>query len=486
MQRYFLLGCILFAGLIYFEAQGQDQNFDFKSVESKSLSFFNNSQWNELINFGNEAINAGHDYYYLRLRIGIAYFKQNNFLMAIYHLEKALNLNQSDTIGREYLYFAYQYTNRSLEAHTLSKNFNKTLAEKTNLSKSKVIFQAMINGGAIVSNNVTKNKDNYSINQWDTTYASQILNNDKFLLRAQLGLNLSHRMRASVTYTNLTTARLQQIRAPELIISGHFTQVYPPAVYQGNIYDYQMERYSFESTMNQQSVYTTLIYNLGNGLSVSPAAHLLFIHYNYLQTDKNEIAYLEQPWHTENSYKTIYQITETDTTFRNYILSLSGYKSLRIFKLGLGGSYSNINNRNQYQGTFSFTWFPAGNLNFYASSRFTSQYDQTVNEYRFLIYQLLGFKITQKLWAEAFITVGEMLNFNENNGEVVFNSGDLLKFRTGLNFILPISQQTDITLSYHFSAHETYLINESNSGGTYLQPLSYENQLILGGISWKF
>ena len=49
------------------------------TVEQKSYQLYIDKNWTELIQFVGKAIDKGYDYYYLRLRIGIAYYERKNY-----------------------------------------------------------------------------------------------------------------------------------------------------------------------------------------------------------------------------------------------------------------------------------------------------------------------------------------------------------------------------------------------------------------------
>lgn len=52
------------------------------TVNQKTFQLFTDKNWTELIKFGNQAINKGYDYYYLQLRVGIAYYEKKNYALA--------------------------------------------------------------------------------------------------------------------------------------------------------------------------------------------------------------------------------------------------------------------------------------------------------------------------------------------------------------------------------------------------------------------
>ena len=44
------------------------------AVEQKSYQLYLDKNWSELIKYGNMAVDKGYDYFYLQMRIGIAFY----------------------------------------------------------------------------------------------------------------------------------------------------------------------------------------------------------------------------------------------------------------------------------------------------------------------------------------------------------------------------------------------------------------------------
>jgi hypothetical protein len=480
-----IMGCV-FIVFLSLTGTSQQKPLDFKTVENESLILYNENQWASLITFGQKALESGHDYYYLRLRLGIAYFNQTNYLQAIHHFEKALAMNQSDPVLLEYIFLAYELSNRHIEALAVSRLFPQALSQKLAIEKLPVIDRFGLNGGYIYSNNIEKNERRNLLAKNDSSYAVQDLNDDKYFLQVDLGINLTRTLNLILAYSYLNTSKLKQIRVPEQIITGKYTQVIGAGVYQGNIYGKQISHYSEPYHLKQHSYYAALLLAGGKGITITPSVQVLHINYRTLSTSMTEEAYLAQPWHQEQTYRQVFTISENDTSFINYVASLHLSKSFSLYNLGFTGSYSNLNGYTQYQGGLSFGWFPFGNLNFYGITKITGAYQQEEKKLRVLFNQLIGFKINDRLWVEAFAAFGEMTNFNEANGYIVYNSGDIIKFRAGANFIVPLSKHTELSFRYHFLNNQSWLIRGYVPENTTLIPIQYENQSFIGGITWKF
>lgn len=108
---------ILFIGIIsapiLSSAQGQ-KDFTFYNTETYQL--YLDASWKSLIDVAKESIEAGHDFYYLRVRMGIAFYEQQKYIPAIRQFEKALKFTPGGQEARNYLYYCYLFLGREKEA----------------------------------------------------------------------------------------------------------------------------------------------------------------------------------------------------------------------------------------------------------------------------------------------------------------------------------------------------------------------------------
>ncbi len=116
------------------------------SVESQSYALYMQKSWDELISYGNKALCKGFDYYYIRYRLGVAYFSKKKYREAQFNFEKATAFNSTDE-AMEYLYYCYLYTGQYERARWLSKSFSKAAADYTESSKLKAFSFATLEGG---------------------------------------------------------------------------------------------------------------------------------------------------------------------------------------------------------------------------------------------------------------------------------------------------------------------------------------------------
>jgi hypothetical protein len=94
MYRRIILTLVVF---FLYIGYGKSQTMSFKSLEDSSYYLYLNSLDEQQIKLVNSAISQGMDYYYLRLRLGIAYLSIGDYKNAIYHFNEARKMNHSGT-----------------------------------------------------------------------------------------------------------------------------------------------------------------------------------------------------------------------------------------------------------------------------------------------------------------------------------------------------------------------------------------------------
>jgi len=434
---------ILFMSL---NSYSQNQKISFQEVDQTSYMLYTTQNWDSLISYCNYALDNNYDYFYLRLRLGIAYYNKANYYKATTHLQKANELSKNDPVTQEYLQLSYLYSNRTLEANT----FNK----KQNFFES-VNFET----GPIFSDNIEKNKQEDLIDpNQDEFYGEQDLNGKKYY--TQLGLKISPAKRVSFYfgYNNLLIDKLKQIEY-QYIPNGPIG-ILPKFIEE-----------EFEYTLYQNGIYANMNILIAEGLIVTPAVHYLNVKYTTINLS------LEQ-----NQFG-VPEIIEESSDIDNLVLSLSANKIISVFNAGIFGSYSDLNYKEQYQAGGSFTWFPKGNLDLYTTSKLVFAWEEGAN--RTVFDQLIGFKAASSLWLEGSVTFGEILDYNENNAYVVYNSGDKINFRATGNIIVPLNNNFELSLRYKYVKFEGEWFRQSVNGTKNIKT-EYNNHLLIGGLKWTF
>ena len=127
---------IIFLGLACYGGFSQD-TLNYKIVDERTYSLYLTQDWEKLIEFGEVAVNSGFDYYYLHLRIGIAYNKTGKIYKSIKYFKKAVSKNSESEIANEYLFYAHNKLGNEFEWMETLKFLGDSLQQKDKLKKTK-------------------------------------------------------------------------------------------------------------------------------------------------------------------------------------------------------------------------------------------------------------------------------------------------------------------------------------------------------------
>lgn len=444
-----LIKISFFIILISLPAKGQN-TAAFKAVDSLTWSLYLRKDWNNLIKEGNSGLRNHIDFYYLRMRMGIAFYEKKNYASASRHFHAALKSKPDDPAALEYLYYSYLYLNRYADASLITKKFSDSL-KKNLLEKNKSNLRFNLNHSYYHS--ATKDLISGYQNQDETDGSQTIpryLNFTRFSLSHHLGKRLNFYHQAG--YLNKHNYRIYQqdsityVNANEII---HQYQYY----LSGNI-------------------------QVGQGFSINPAFHYLLMNIpSYSSVSQGQGFGQSSGTSISRSY------------LNNYVLALSFSKYFNHFHAGLTGIYSNLNSLNQLHQSLNLSWYPAGNLNFYLQSEaaLTSEFLGWEKLYkRWIFSQSAGVGLFNAVWIELEGTAGEMKNYVSNHGAIIYNSPVSTKLQLGSSIIIPlITAGMTITLRYYYFRNESsYITSVYDAYNTNI--IGYNEHLISGGLSWKF
>jgi len=430
---------------------------DFNTVDELTYRYYLAQKWDSVILVGKEALRGNIDFYFLRVRMGLAYYEQKEYIPAATHLIKARQFNSKDPVIANYLYYAYVFTNRMEEARLLQASLPPEDRNMVDNKKGLVDAISVESGYTFSSNNTLKDKP--YLMQSDSIYGETDLYGNYLYEHLELKFNLSYRIGLTVAYNYLNFSKLKYIQ--------DVTYNDPPVTHDT----------SFQYNINQHEFHAGLSWYLNEGFRIMPAFHMIYDSYPY----------------TSASFDTImhrYKYSRTDTSFTNYLVGLSLSKEIGRFNVGISGSYSNFNNRKQKQVVAYMTWLPFGNLNLYSTTTVTGFFQS--KDDRLLLSQVIGAKITPWCWAEGSFSYGDYTNANIMNGAVIYNNSDVIDYRVSANLSFMVGKHLQFSLIYQYARKESkqyfFTVNSSSTEisstpKVILNP--YNTHTILGGITWK-
>lgn len=192
----------------------------FKEVDSISYHLYNEKNWQELSQYGIASSEKGYDYYYLNVRIGIAFFELKDFEMAKIYFEKALKNNSSSIFVKEYLFWCYSDLEDISEAQKIYHSLPDSIQKRMNYQPSRIVDYIYTEGGIKISNNkdVSDNLmygrvginhkfsprfnvyQQYSYMQKNAIFGE--MKQNKYFLLPSINLNKKWTISASLNYSN--------------------------------------------------------------------------------------------------------------------------------------------------------------------------------------------------------------------------------------------------------------------------------------------
>ncbi len=411
------------------------QPINTSNVDRESYSLFLAKDWDGLIDLGNLALSHHVDFYYLRYRLGAAWFEKGNYHQAIHHLEKAYKENPTDPSLKTLLYYANLYLNRSFEANTIAASLSRQHQAALGIKPSPFIKRL----------DITYNQN----------YNDNADSRDPFFEDADPNLNGTQFLSTGHQYIHV--ALLHPI-TPGFSIYHGYTYVNKKHFLYSQ-FDGLANSSETWSRLNQYYISGNV--RLGKGLTLSTGMHYMHIR---LPVD------IETGISSKN----------------NYAGFASLYKQLRFITLGGSVYISGLNDARQLQGDVLLAYYPLGNLNLYTVSTISTQVEQhdlLANQNRFIIHQSLGGKLANHLWVEGFVSFGNMQNFLRHDGLVVFNAMDEITEQYGLKLIIPVNTRIGLNIDGTYFKHNSVFEPTIPDHQT-LNSIQYHSVSFTGGLTW--
>lgn len=446
-KRHFLLALLL-AG--FFAAKAQEK-LTFKEVDQRSYELFEKQEWKPLKEFVKEAVGQGFDYYYLRMRAGIACFETKQYFDAANNFEKALDFNSTDPVAGEYLYYCWINLNNSVAAVEVYEQLSPSLQKKLESTLPKM-QQINLEGGPLFSNQEEK-FNALDLDGDSNIYGEVDITQNGYYFNAGFGSEFKKGFGFFAAYSLVSLNKIQEVKIQDM-----------PAL-------------SYQYPLTQQQFYLSGAIPAGRNFKIVPALNFILQQYNMVA-----------PLFDENTFRYLFPVQ--NFKFTSYIGYLSITRDFQIFQASLFGAYSNLNEKKQYQAGAKVVYFPLQNLNFYLSSTLLDHNNDGQNNVIF--EQMIGGRLLKPIWAEINATFGQMANYYDNQAFTVYNFAGEMKFKGSTKLIYLINSSWKITAEYlYISRVGNYLVFEDTPGNP-LKPHpvkmthNFDNQLVLLGINWKF
>jgi len=438
--------------LISIISSGQ-RSSDFVSLDKSTYDYYLKKDWKNLIVYGKWGLQNGIDYYYLRMRIGVAYYEQESYRQAIAHFRKALEFNTKDVIALEYLYYAYLFSGRDTDARLIADEFPASLKNRLSLTgKPKTLSLS-------VSNTY----------RWNPSYNSSV---SSFSLPLEIISDGWQLIEKNLDYFNFRFVH----QLSNKITLHHGYGYLSRMRYLVILNDLSLNSFS-NDRFHQYQVFLSGNFSLATNFSVG-----LSVHYLNLRPK----IYIDPSYGGGPPSNNYYSSVSPENNWVGY---LSGNLELGLFTIHGGVGYSYLNHLNQFQKDFAFSFYPLGNLNLYSTSTLSHQsnfYQLDLYNNHFIFSQTLGFRIFDPLWMEINGSLGEISNFYSFDGTVIYNDMNPIKYKAGINLILPLNNKNTVfSILYNYMELQSRFFSQDGEPVDINNAINYNIHSITGGIKWN-
>lgn len=421
----------------------QQDQLTWGKADSLTYVYFVNKQYDQLQETGKAALQAGIDFYYLRMRLGISYYEEKKYEPALPHFEKAHAMNPADTLPLEYLYYSYKFTGRIENAEALAAKAPEAFREKV-VYRNERLRTLTVGAGVFVTNNISANRSK-DINGTNYYMADGSLNGNVYAG----SLSLHHTIRNRFNwYNGISFFRSDALGRVQLLNENQereFTNSY----------------FQLNSAVTWQSQQGWM-FGAGVGLYSTRASTLKA----NMDTANTRFRYL----------------TITDMYF-NFSGSVSAGKRIGNFLPSVTISAANMLNGSQLEGEASLLYYPFGNTNFYSRTMYAGIQNNGV--FQNVFTQQIGGRITDKLWYEAGVSYGNLNQYITNYGFLTYNTADPVKLNAGADLRFCF-KKLEIIPGYHFQVREGSYQQYKTPTDFTTTLFNYSTHYLTTTIKWRF
>ncbi len=416
-------------------------------VDQQTLAYAASGNWDDLTALGKKALKQGIDFYYLRYRMGVAWYMKKNHHEAVHHFRKAWEQTPGDALLQEYLYFSLVFSGREMEAGYFASGMSIQERNRLGISAGKLIekIHVLVDVGSTDNQKIV---DDFSPDPLAPDGSRYISRSHEVF---QIGLLHPVTQGLSIYHAYTHTQK------------DHF--VY--ALSDGNEFLDPNSR----SVLNQY--YLSGIWRLARDFRLVTA-----LHYIHIALPGQEEMLPGGPGGPTTA--------TLATTQGDLVGSLGLYRDMRYLTVGLSAHSSGLNGGRQRQGDLLVVLYPLGKPSLYTASTLSFQQETAGNgdqAERLVFFQRIGFRLASWLWLEGSLSLGDINNFIRHDGALVYNAMDMIRQQAGMKTTLSLSSRLAVFASYTKTRQQSLYRPESFPGQA-ANPLNFSSQTITGGIIW--
>ncbi len=437
----------LIIALITSSLLAMSQQLNYFMIDSLTYKLYLQKDWKNLIKIGKEAERDGIDFYYLKLRMGVAYLELNRTFKATKYFEEAYKINPDYKFTQEYLY--YSYLAAGLERQSLS-----LFAKHSDNLESDI----KISDRAVKEMDVELSY--FPTLAFDYLTKNDFLRDNNRIAYAELSRSLSI-MKIGLDFQFSKKLFLYQ--------NFEFTQNAFTLVKQSDM----PENIGFNIDLNTYQLRSNSIFTLNLG-------HKFLLNANFnlisgsIQTIDTNLLYSRnpEPFIFKFSYK-----------YFQFSSGVSLTKRLWLFDIKPHFDYFHTFMQDYFYSGMDLTFYPLGNIDLYLKTSVNYSLP-SVSSYPNIITSEIGFRL-RKIRFTGDYYYGNINNFVENDGYFVYNTPETITklFGGGISFPLKNNKTFYLFVLPSELEYSFYNITPSDEKITYSG--TFNRLIFKTGIIWK-
>lgn len=440
-KKLIVLICLFLMGL---NLLAQDKP-DRIQMDLETYHLYLARDWKKLIQRGEQALEMGYDFYYLRMRLALAWFTLGRYEKARTELLMALKHIPNDDNALYYLYYADLYSGRTGEARRLLGEFTEKKRKEMKMP-GRFSFSGISTEGGLFSNlSLAELQEEMPSGDFVSSYYMSSMNYQN----VSIGLNLGYRSNLTIALNRFDSKTIQRVS------TGGDSSV-------------------FQHKSLQSSVYLRYMYHFPASWYAGFALHWIGGNYSvtYYQPGKfGQYQFVNQ----ENNYH------------QNYYGGFIGNHMTNL-DLNLHFSRNDFWQGPYYQTGAFIVFYPVGSLDYYLNVGYDRMFPESKGKNHEETWKLLlGFKLVKGIYLEASHVFGNLSNWADASGFYPFNAVYPISSRSGFSLIISgLIPHFQISLSgfTQKSEHHAEVYLPDGSIETVIQ--YYKSNCFFGGLSWIF
>lgn len=466
------------------------QSLNFGNQDSLNLLTYQTGNWNAVLKSGNQLLDSGHDYFYLRLRMGIAAYQKQQFLLARKHLKQALLYNNNDQLALSYFYGSYLELNQAYSGVKAVTNSTKIIPDDLDIKKgfNMKSFHADF-GQQQYEHNPAFNFAELAGNERFYGESREYNNHTIFDAGLRMQINSSGELYLGFQSLNIDVVDQFAFVENKIALDSVANFSWGEAFYYRS--DSSQKQTAFDHQIKQFSVYARLEQAVSEKLTLIAAFHLIKLDQTQTRAENLIYSITDTAFYLyDGSQTSLFESTENRYLFTDYsykstewsgFFGVDMHTTFGVASVGL--SLSRFNLTQYFQANAGLRYYPLGNLKLYGS---TTCYLLSGDEDPHLIVaQQIGFQVFKNTWVETYLSHGNHSYMNKDNGYLILNTAYQTKTRFEITLFAKIAKQAMFRIGY-VNQKGTHPFQSYNSATNSMTEFyhNYQTHSIVGGIQW--